>query len=110
MRTKHEKCGDATITDKLIERDVVKIHGDELFSVVLTDDELNTLTADQLREAVTVYGCQFVVRRADGTFTMVDYSGCDGEHFDAHIVNHPDGTFEVVEIVTFPRGPRKFAS
>ena len=41
---------------------------------------------------------------------MIDYSGCDGEHFDAHIVNRPDGSFEVVEIVTFPRGPRKFAS
>jgi hypothetical protein len=66
------------MTDKLIERTVVKIWGDELFSVVLTDDEFNALTADQLREAVTAYSCQIVVRRADGTFSMIDWSGCDG--------------------------------
>jgi hypothetical protein len=92
-----KKHGDAKMTDKLIERAAVKIWGDELFSVVLTDDEFNALTADQLREALTAYSCQIVVRRADGTFTMIDYSGCDGEQFDVRIVNHPDGSFTVKE-------------
>ena len=84
-------------TDKVIERTVVRIWHDELFSVVLTDDELNALTAEQLREAVTANGCWQVVRRADGTFTMIEESGSDGEWFCARIVNHSDGSFEVKE-------------
>ena len=52
MKKKYEKREDVTMTDKLVERTVVKFDYDELFSVVLTDDELNALTADQLREAL----------------------------------------------------------
>jgi hypothetical protein len=100
MKTKYEKRGDAKTTDKLIERTVVKKWGDELFSIVLTDDELNALTAAQLREVVevvTACTCESVVRRSDGTLSVIDYSGCDGEQFCARIVNHSDGSFEVKE-------------
>jgi hypothetical protein len=97
MKTKHKKRGDAKMTDKLIERTVVKIWGDELFSIVLTDDELNALAAHQWLQAVTANGCWHVVRRADGTFTIIEESGSDGEWFCARIVNHSDGSFEVKE-------------
>jgi hypothetical protein len=47
MKKKYEKRGNAKM------RPAVKIHGEELFSVVLTDDEFNALTAEQLREALS---------------------------------------------------------
>lgn len=95
MKKKYEKREDVTMTDKLVERTVVKFDYDELFSVVLTDDELNALTADQLREALFAWSeIVSVARYADGTFTLTDYSE---DEFDARIVNHPDGTFTVKE-------------
>jgi hypothetical protein len=79
-------------------RPAVKIHGDELFSVILTDNELNACTADQLREAIKrLWPAQYVVRRADGSFKVIDYSGCDGDQFTVRIKNHPDGSFTVKE-------------
>ena len=92
MKKKHEKREDAKM------RPAVKLHGEELFSVELTDDEFNALTAEQLREALSSYsGIVSVVRRADGTLTLIDYSGCDGEQFVARIKDHPDGSFTVKE-------------